>query len=143
MKKILTIALLAFTLVGCSGGSKEVTKVCSYEVAGTKTSMEMMAKDGKLVDEIVQTTSANLEELGITEEAFQAVVEQLKSQFNVEGVVYTTEVKDGVVTEKWIIDVKKAGNAQLVKMGMMQPSAGAIDINESVKQLTASGYTCK
>lgn len=143
MKKILTVALLAFILVGCSGGSKEVTKVCSYEIEGTKTSMEMMSKDGKVVDEIVQTTSASLEDLGVTEEQFQAVIDQLKDQFNVEGVVYTTEIKDGVVTEKWVIDVKKAGNDQLVNMGMMQPSTGAIDINESVKQLEASGYTCK
>ena len=143
MKKILIVALLAFALVGCTGGSKEVTKVCTFEVSGTKTSMELVAKDGKTVSEIIQTASANLEELGVSEEAFQEIVSQLKGKFNVDGVVYTVDVKDGIATEKWIIDVKKAGTQQLADMGMMQSGADIIDLNESVKQLTASGFTCK
>lgn len=64
-------------------------------------------------------------------------------QFNVDGIVYTTEFNEGLITEKCIFDLKTADKTYLPTLGLLSEGGEVIDITKSVVTLTACGYTCK
>ncbi|MDE6475553.1 MAG: lipoprotein [Erysipelotrichaceae bacterium] len=127
MKKIVIIACTVLLLAGCqSATTGKESKVCNYDVGGTKMSYKLEADNDVLqkIDVVEELSKSIIDEKALAEltDEKKALIKKLAlTQLGIEddeNITISFEAKEGVVVSTISFDLTKLENFDLSKLGM-------------------------
>lgn len=147
MKKLLLVLFAICLLTGCGSSSAPEKLVCSGKTAEVIDVTNVLEYDGDKVLKQTMTNEVSLDALGISEDTLNGLVEQYKTAYDVAGVTYTTEIKDGVFKEEVKIDFEKADLKVLASIGLIdaeeEETITYVSLKQTKEALETFGFTCE
>lgn len=144
--KLGLVALTLVGLVGCSSGSKTKTTTCTLEQSYVKIKYTYESDGDKLkkmtIDKTIDTSKLNQ-----SEEDLQAVADEFKDLYDIDGMTYKTTIKDDKFIEVIKIDMDKADIDELAEVKVVDKSenekATHLSLKKTLETIEAVGATCK
>lgn len=145
MKKLMICLVMLMMLCGC--GSSDKTTACSYSEEGFNLSNEIVSDKEGTVKSVTYKSDIDFGLMGIDDdELITTVAEQVKSVYEeIEGVTYSYELADGVLSETTVVDFTKADHDKLIELSFVEESLinNGLALEDMLKIYTDQGFECK
>lgn len=146
MKKILSIVVLAFVLIGCSNSAANT--LCNYD-GGDRGKFEVTLESKKdLLLKYTEVVTADytdeLEDGSFTKEQLTTIYDARKASLDTKvGFSYSYVPKDNAMVETVVIDYNKVDFKDLYEMDLIDVAdAKSVSLEKTISNLEAAGYTC-
>lgn len=149
MKKIFLASLCLLFLSGCSKKTSTET-TCTITEATDSFSDVLLADNDRVISTITTALtdfSEYIESGDVTEKNLALEVESLALSMNaIDGVTYTSTLKDGVLAEETTIDYKETDMDTLIAEGLIKGDPEAylnyLSLSETIENYESLGLTC-
>lgn len=149
MKKLKFLLCASLLLTACgSNEANETTVTCEGIINGIETKVSLVHDDEKALRQTVENTT-DYASYGVSEEEIQTLLEAAVASYEgVEGLSYTYDTKDGVLTETISVDYINGDldvleDLGIVDFGGQTGSIKYIDYKATLESYEQQGLTCK